>query len=1053
MSSILLILSGCSSDYGSIGPSLEGAKSIAGGGMHLLAGMPGGAGTADGVGRDARFTSPRSIVAIGDTLFIADQGNHAIRMVYIPTGKVVTLAGFPGMAGVDDGQGSNARFNAPEGITTDGQYLYVADTGNHAIRKIDPDGNVTTIAGRRGQAGARDGAGKDAMFKAPTGITLAGDYLYVADTDNHTIRKVNKLTGETETIAGSPGISGSDDGTGTQARFYYPLGIDTDGSYLYIADTYNHTIRLMDLSTGDVYTIAGKAGTPGYRDGPLSEALFSYPYGLLRMDTNLYVADLGNGMIRKIDFSTQMVTTVAGIPGDYSSIDGPVDSATFNSPADLTYSGGMLYIVDMDSHTLRSLDIDKGEVSTLAGMAPASGYQDGKGRDSRFNVPGGLTVDGEKLYVADTFNHIIRSIDISTGEVTTLVGIPGISGTTDSTESPALFNSPSSAIIDDTGEIIYIIDRDNHVIRQMNLSTGKVDLLAGSPGEAGTSDGIGGEARFNSPERGIRIGNKLYITDTGNHTIRVINLDTKEVYTLAGEPGVSGWMDTDEDVNGIAKFNSPSDITTDGEYLYVADTGNHAIRKVDINTGYTTTVAGEKGVSGLVDSDQGAPRFSSPQGIVWYEGVLYVADTENHLIRKIDLSTGDVSFLAGDMNCTEERQTVSGQVTVNLKCTGQPTGVSSYTDSTDGTGKTASFNGPTGLMTDGTYLYVMDTGNNKIRRVHMATGETRTFTFSQNKGLSLNAPSGGDIKDHIIYIADTGNHIIRKLDITSLTEAPLVTIAGVVGTGGYRNSDGYAALFNRPIGIAADGHGNLYVADTANHTIRKVNIATRKVVTISGIPGRAGFVNSAFGYPMFNYPRGLCIVGNHLYVADSGNHLIRRINIDNGFVGLVAGLSDYVKGEGSPGTADSTGAAAGFRDPRGIACEDTYLYVADTGNHTVRKILRATGQVKTIAGMPGEAGYRDGIGFDARFNSPRGITVDGDYIYVADTGNNVLRRINKYTGEVLTLAGWSRQATIKEGIGAEARFNNVVSLATTSYTPYIFFTDSVENVVGMVSKY
>jgi len=126
--------------------------------------------------------------------------------------------------------------------------------------------------------------------------------------------------------------------------------------------------------------------------------------------------------------------------------------------------------------------------------------------------------------------------------------------------------------------------------------------------------------------------------------------------------------------------------------------------------------------------------------------------------------------------------------------------------------------------------------------------------------------------------------------------------------------------------------------------------------------------------------------------------------------------------------------------------------VTDTGNHTIRRILRTTGQVKTIVGMPEEAGYRDGVGFDARFSYPRGIAVDGDYLYVADTGNRVLRRVNKYTGEVLTFSGKTGQSSFATGTREEARYNNVVSIATSPDTPYLFFTDSVENAVGRVEK-
>ena len=147
-----------------------------------------------------------------------------------------------------------------------------------------------------------------------------------------------------------------------------------------------------------------------------------------------------------------------------------------------------------------------------------------------------------------------------------------------------------------------------------------------------------------------------------------------------------------------------------------------------------------------------------------------------------------------------------------------------------------------------------------------------------------------------------------------------------------------------------------------------------------------------------------------------------------------------------------SGAAAGFNDPRGITTDGTYLYVTDSGNHTIRRILAATGQVRTIAGMPGIPGYSDNVSFDARFNYPRGIAVDGDYLYVADSGNNVFRRVNKETGEVLTFSGKKGESSFIQGAREDARYNNVVSVATSQDSPYLYFTDSVENVIGKIEK-
>lgn len=1023
--------------------------------MLLLAGRPGGAGTSDAIGTLARFNSPRGIAVYGDNLYVTDKSNHTIRKIDLYTKSVTTIAGYPGRPGVNDGIGSNARFNKPEGIATDGVYLYIADTGNHVIRKVDIDsGTVVTLAGKRGQAGYIDGTGTNARFKAPIGITILDSVLYVADTDNHCIRRINKENGETVTVAGTGSTSGNTDGFGVSALFNFPFGITNDGEFLYIADTFNYTIRRVEIQTGKVITLAGKAGEGGYKDGSRIDARFYYPSDMEVKGGELFIADLGNDVIRTIDLSQWTVNTIAGTPRVSGAADGLIGIGKFDSPADLAVIGDYIYVTDMNNNSIRSVNISTGELTTIAGAPSYTGATDDSGDNSRFSTPGGITIEGSTLYVADTFNHTIRKIDAETGAVITIAGRAGVPGTTDSSESAAVFNSPTDVIADGNGEFIYIVDTDNHVIRSMNIATGEVRTFAGYPGIYGTADGIGTTARLNSPRRGVRIGDKLYIADTGNHAIRVIDLLTTEVTTLAGEKGVAGSIDTSESTAGVARFNSPGDIATDGAFLYVADTGNHVIRKIELNTGVVETIAGIRGGSGLVDSIVDGPPslFKSPEGIAWHNGILYVSDTGNHILRKVDLAARQVSFLAGDVFCIKETEIENDVPKIKETCNGQPTGASSFGDSTDGTGKTTSFNAPSGINTDGVYLYVMDSGTNRVRRVKMDTGETKTFSFSRNKGVSLNSPAGGDLAGEVLYIADKGNHIVRKLEITNLNSAPLIMIAGNLGVSGYGYSSGYSAGFYNPVGITADGMGNLYVADTGNHTIRKVVISTGEVTTVAGIPSIPGFMNSEFGYPMFNFPRGICIIGNHLYVADSGNHLVRRVNLSNGYVGLVAGLSDYVTNTGSPGTSDSTGAAAGFNDPRGITTDGKYLYVTDSGNHTIRRVLAATGQVKTIAGMPGEAGYKDSVSFDARFNYPRGITVDGDYLYVADTGNNVFRRVNKDTGEVLTLSGKKGESSFIQGPREDARYNNVVSVTTSPETPYLYFTDSAENVVGRIEK-
>ncbi len=219
----------------------------------------------------------------------------------IATGVVTTLAGTARISGSTDATGAAARFSYPEGITTDGTYLYVADARNSTIRKIViATGVVTTVAGSAGEFGSTDGTGAAARFSYPEGITTDGTHLYVADSYNYTIRKIVIATGEVTTLAGTVGAPGSSDVTGTAASFYPPNGITTDGAHLYVADGYNNTIRKIVIATGVVTTLAGAAQAYGSIDATGSGALFYYPADVTTDGTHLYVTDSGNNTIRRI---------------------------------------------------------------------------------------------------------------------------------------------------------------------------------------------------------------------------------------------------------------------------------------------------------------------------------------------------------------------------------------------------------------------------------------------------------------------------------------------------------------------------------------------------------------------------------------------------------------------------------------------------------------------------------------------------------------------------------------------------------------------------------
>lgn len=335
------------------------------------------------------------------------------------------------------------------------------------------------------------------------------------------IQKALTLAGTVTTFAGSAGNVGSTDSSGTGALFNNPNGITTDGTYLYVADNNNHTIRKIELATGAVTTVAGIAETSGAEDGTGTKAAFNYPYGITTDGTNLYVADTFNCTIRKIVMSTGVVTTIAGTAGVSGSADGTGAEATFNYPFDITTDGTSLYVADSYNSTIRKIMIATGKVTTLAGTAGISGSANGTGEAASFNTPFGITTDGTNLYVADSGNSIIRKIVIATGEVTTIAGTSGSTGSTDGTGATALFNQPWGITTDGTN--LYVFDTLNNIIRKIVIGDPwNVTTIAGTAGEAESTDGNGATARFNGPSYGTTDGVSLYVTDAINNTIRKI---------------------------------------------------------------------------------------------------------------------------------------------------------------------------------------------------------------------------------------------------------------------------------------------------------------------------------------------------------------------------------------------------------------------------------------------------------------------------------------------------------------------------------------------------
>jgi len=319
---------------------------------------------------------------------------------------VSTLAG-ANTSGFVDGVGSLARFNYPSGMAIDNEgNLYVSDYSNHSIRRITPDGSVTTFAGT-GQPGEEDGQRLSATFNNPYGLALDGDgNLYVSDVSNHRIRKIG-TDGMVTTLAGKR--QGFSDRKGTLAMFNHPYGVAVDKSgNVFVADSYNNRIRMI-TPDGSTSTLAGN-GKDGFVDGPGGDAEFYVPIGLALDDAgNLYVGDEGNSSVRKIT-QDGTVATLAG-SGKFSFADGVGRNAIFNAPGAIAIdSENNLFVADYLNNCIRKVSPD-GEVRKIAGNLE-KGFADGDPSEAEFHYPFGIAVDGKGVvYVADQYNHRIRKID------------------------------------------------------------------------------------------------------------------------------------------------------------------------------------------------------------------------------------------------------------------------------------------------------------------------------------------------------------------------------------------------------------------------------------------------------------------------------------------------------------------------------------------------------------------------------------------------------------------------------------------------------------------
>ncbi len=1053
-------------------------------------------GYADGTGTSASFNNPLDLAVDGTgNIYVADQGNNRIRKI-TPAGVVTTFAG-SGVPGFADGTGTASMFKEPYGLTIDAAgNLYIADTENNRIRKITPAGVVTTIAGST--AGYQDGPASVSKFYRPMDVAVDGSgNLYVVDEANRRIRLID-VAGNVSTFAGN-GSLGFINGTGTSAAFNgaFHLSIDASGN-LYLADANNHAIRKI-TPAAVVTTIAGN-GTNGSADGAGSSAQFFYPYGIAVDATgNIIIGDGLNYKIRKIN-TANVVSTLAGsgVSGNQNgSIGSPatgnqtteqITVTIVQSPPVITSAPQPEITIAIGADCTAPIPDFKSSATATSGcgvvmltQSPTQGVPAPLGRrpvtiiatdiygmesyqTSYINI-----VDATAPVITPLSNNIIIPLNANGTRTVTLADIAAVADNCNSnplyTISPSSFNCSTTGLRNitvtatdgtfgtpltpgaatfycpfgldfDAAGNLYIADQENNKIRKITPS-GVVSTLAGN-GNEGYADGTGSAAMFDDP-RGIAIdaAGNVYTSDIDNHRIRKIT-PAGVVTTFAG--GAQGFANG---TGANAQFSSPRGLAFDAQgNLYVADAYNARIRKIT-PSGVVTTVAGTGSFSSVDGPVATASIYDPVDVAVDAAGNIYVAEASGNKIRKISAS-GMVSTVAGD-----------GTYGFN-----------------DGPGNTAKFSGPQALSVDGNgNIYVADLGTNRIRKINTSNVVSTIAISGYPSGVTVR--SNGDIymtdfihyikmisptgvvttlaganqngsQDGNIGILATGNQSVLQIPVTITGQSTPVfsTMQGNVSVAASASCQAVLANYSSTASASSSCGGAVAITQSPSAgTVLSIG-STNVILTATDASNNTATQTFTVTVTDNNGPVITPLSSNIIIpLGANGSRTITRADVVN-----ISDCSPSTEVRITPSTftcADignrtitveatdgsfGTGpnpAAVSFASPQTAVVDAAgNLYVA--ANNQIRKIS-VTGEVTTLAGS-GVAATVDGTGLAASFNELHGLSIDAaGNLYTAEIWSRKVRKVSP-AGVVTTVAGTGAMGS-NDGPAASASFIWVFGVA------------------------
>ncbi|KAL0484156.1 NHL repeat-containing protein, partial [Acrasis kona] len=582
--------------------------------LYTFAGNENGGYNGDGILATSAYLNSPTGVAIdnkNNLVYIADKGNHRIRVVDLSNNIISTVAGSNTSGIVDGVDASISKLNSPSSVAVDDNLVYIADTSNQRIRMVNlTSGIIRTIAGN-GNPGsnintAQGSVATTSWLYNPYGVAVDSvmkNIIYIADTQNSYVKAVNRASNTVTVIAGTGygGFNGDKIDAKT-AKLGSPTGIIMGpNNTIYIAETSSNCVRTID-NQGIISTVAGTCGSSngyGGDNGPAKSALMFQPYGIGIDGTNniIYVADTNNYRVRSVAsnyISTIVGVGFAGFYGDYSN---DLTSVRFNLPQGMLINNNIMYIADYNNNRIRAINLNTNMTTTFCGTGVQGQLGDnGDAASAQLSSPRATSINKDVLYIVDVGSSRIRAVNLTSNIITTIAGIgsAGYNGDNMAATSTKL-SLPSAVNVDVTRNVAYIAEQNSHRIRLFNLTTGNITTIAGTGSGGYNGDNIAAtSAKIYSPYGSALdvVNNLIYIADTSNHRIRVVDRTTGNITTFAGT-GVAGY-NGDNIAATSATLYSPYGVAVDNvnNLVYIADTSNHRIRIVDTTTGIIRTLAG-----------------------------------------------------------------------------------------------------------------------------------------------------------------------------------------------------------------------------------------------------------------------------------------------------------------------------------------------------------------------------------------------------------------------------------------------------------------------------